>query len=641
MKFLIVTIFCLSMLPAHAQEDDRITIIKNQLTTLGTEVPGLLQKTEVAISGGSLKDFLQALAQAHQLNINTDPRLQQSITHHFVNETVVNILVYLTKQYNLDISFTGSILTITPWVDPRLNAPPPPRPLLISWDTASRSLTLDLRNDTLPMVAKRITVLSNKNIVVVPDLYNRQITGYYQNMSLESVLEKIALTNQLKITKTNDDSYVIEPLKQDEELVTRQTINTNPDFAIRKVNRSPNGNTTGSIQLNEINGKRLLNLNVTGTPIREVIKSLSEQAGINYFLYSEIGGMVTANVINQEFDEILKMVLLGTPYTFHVNTNGIYMIGDRNFEGLRVQRMIRLQYRSVDSLLVMIPEEFKRNVVIKEFKELNGFLVNGSEPQINEIEQFVKHMDKKVPMVTIEVIIMDVSKGKSISTGLKVGISDSVKTGGTILGDGLNFTLGAKSINNFIDKIGLNNVFNIGHVTPNFYAQLRALESSDNIDLRQTPKLSTLNGHSAQLSIGSTRYYAVTTQNVIGSLNPSTVVTQQFYPVEANLALDVTPFVSGDENVTLTLGVNISDFTSTTNINQPPPTSSSKFKSIIRVKNEEMVLLGGIERTNKSESSSGIPLLSRIPVLKWLFSSRTRSNSKVVSIVFIKPSIVF
>jgi type IV pilus assembly protein PilQ len=53
-----------------------------------------------------------------------------------------------------------------------------------------------------------------------------------------------------------------------------------------------------------------------------------------------------------------------------------------------------------------------------------------------------------------------------------------------------------------------------------------------------------------------------------------------------------------------------------------------------------MVVLGGIERTENSDNSSGIPLLSRIPIIKWIFSSKTKVRSKVVTLVFIKPTII-
>lgn len=618
-------------------QDDRYKAIESKLNELSVAVPSLKERASISLSGSTLHEFIRAIAQIYKLNINVDSDLNQKIVNNFSDETVINILVFLAKQYNLDFEFIGDIIVITQHYE--IPLPPQPKSINIIYDTATNLITLDLKDDTLFNVSRKITQLSNINIAILPGLSGKTVSGYFLNLNVESALEKLAAINQLKISKTNDNAFIIEPLNPNEHLVTKKAPITNSNFAIQTVTNNQNGSQNNSIQANEENGKKIISLNVINSPIKDIIKIISEQAGVNYFIYSEIVGNMTANVNNMEFEEALKKLLLGTNFTFSVN-NGIYMIGDRNYEGLRSHKLIQLQYRSVDSLLYMIPDEFKRNVTIKEFKELNSFLISGSEPQINEIDNFVHQIDKKVPMVTIEVIIMDVRKGTSTSTGIKLGISDSVKTGGTILG-GLDFTFGSGDINRFIDRIGLNNVFNIGHVAPNFYAQLSALETNNNVELRQTPKLSTLNGHSATLSIGSTRYYAVSTQNVIGSLNPSTLVTQQFIPIEANMAIDIVPFVSGDDNVTLNIGVNISDFTQETPINQPPPTSTSKFHSIIRIKNEEMVLLGGIERTEKSETGSGTPFLSRIPILKWLFSSKTKSNNKVVSIVFIRPTIIF
>jgi type IV pilus assembly protein PilQ len=243
-------------------------------------------------------------------------------------------------------------------------------------------------------------------------------------------------------------------------------------------------------------------------------------------------------------------------------------------------------------------------------------------------------------MVLIEVTLVDVRKGKTVKTGIKAGVADSVKTGGTIL-PGIDYTFGAKSINDFLSRLGRNNSVNLGRVTPNFYVGLSALEQSDNVEVRSVPKLSTLNGHTANLTIGSKRYYSTKTQNVIPSLTSQTVITEQFTPVEANLVINIRPIVSGDDQVTLNIQVDISDFIGNPPLNAPPPTSTSKFSSIIRAKNEDMIILGGLERTENSESGSGVPLLSRIPVIKWLFSSREKSNSKVVTIVFIKPTIMY
>jgi type IV pilus assembly protein PilQ len=170
---------------------------------------------------------------------------------------------------------------------------------------------------------------------------------------------------------------------------------------------------------------------------------------------------------------------------------------------------------------------------------------------------------------------------------------------------------------------------------------LSALETNGDADVRQTPKLSTLNGHDASLTIGSTVYYSVRTQNVSNSLTPITTVTEQFNSVQANLGITIKPVVSGDDQVTLTIDVSFTDFIGKAPASGPPPSSTSQFKSIIRVRNEEMIVLGGLERLEKSENTSGTPILSRIPVLRWLFSSREKTKNKLVSVVFIKPTIIY
>ncbi|HYC28033.1 MAG TPA: secretin and TonB N-terminal domain-containing protein, partial [Chitinophagaceae bacterium] len=482
--------------------------------------------------------------------------------------------------------------------------------------------TMDLQDDSLVNVAKRITQLSNQNIIVLPELSAKKVNGYFQELPVGGALEKLALSNAMKVNQGMDSSYIIEALRPNAQVGSQQT----------PVN--------GSISVRESAGKKLISLDVIGVPIKDVIRSIADQGNINYFIYSDITGSTTAKVHDVDFDKVLELVLKSTNYTYNID-NGIYMIGDRQDEGFRSSKLIELKYRSVDSLLPLLPAELMKGVTVKEFREYNSFLLNGSEPQIKEIDSFIRALDKTVPMVMIEVILMDVQKTRTIATGLQLGVSDSVRSGGTLFGAGTDFTFSARDINRFIDQLGINNAFNIGRVTPNFYASLRALESNSNVEIRQTPKLSTLNGHEANLSIGSRRYYSITTQNVVGALDARTIVTQEFFPVDANLAIKILPFVSGDEHATLKIDVNISDFIGNPPLNLPPPTATSKFNTILRVKNEEMVVLGGIERNEKTDETSGTPLLSRIPILKWLFSSKSKTTGKTYSVVFIKPTIIY
>ncbi|WP_240618474.1 type II secretion system protein GspD [Pedobacter yonginense] len=618
--------------------NDRINAIDERLHNLAVTVPSLNQKVQLSMSGASAQEFLRALAQAANLNINIDPSLSFKVYNNFRNETALNVLLFIAKENDLDINFIGSILSVTKVpVAPQIM---PSKQIRVTYTGANDYLGFELNNDSLGQVAKKISQLSQKNVVVPIALIAKQVTAYIASAPFETALEKMAYANNLKLKKTNDGVFLFEALAEDEELY----LNGDNATAVKKSNRNFGQSSGGSGNFNlsgkkDGKGERLLSIDAVNSSILDLIKSASTEIGANYFIYSDIRGNVTTKLNNIDYESFLTALLQGTDYTFKREA-GIYLIGERKLEGLRSNRIIQLQHRSLDTVQNMIPQEWKRNVEIREFREQNTLLISGSAPQINEIEAFIKQIDRVVPMVLIEVTLVDVRKGKVVKTGITAGVSDSVKTGGTIL-PGIDYTFGANSINSLLSKIGRNGAVNLGRVTPNFYVKLSALETNSNVEIRSVPKLSTLNGHSASLSIGSSRYYSQKTQNVIPSLNAQTVVTEQFTEVNANLEIDIRPVVSGDDQVTLNINVNISDFIGNPPLNAPPPKSTSKFSSIIRAKNEDMIVLGGLERTETSESGSGVPLLSRIPILKWLFSSKEKSNNKVVTVVFIKPTILY
>lgn len=624
-----------------AQQPDRIAQLEQRLKNLSAEVPGINQKVTLSVSGASIQEFLRALAEAADLNINVDPALETRIYNNFQSETARNVLLFIAQEYNLDINFIGSILSVRQLNPQNYRIP---KPIVADYNADLRQLSLSLENDSLVSVARTITQKSGINVIVTNELRDKTVTLYIQHMELAAALRQLAFNNQLKLAETADGAFVFLPLGQREE----NFINSDAELATRRMPlTSPmEGGTEGqggNLYV-ETQGQQtadsipLFDVEASNTPIEEVIRYAADQINANYFLFSPLQGTVTARLRRVKFDDLLTAVLRGTMYS-HKYENGIYLIGERRLEGLREMRVIQLQNRSLDTIQAMIPAEWRQGIEIKEFREQNTLLVAGPAPQVKEIAAIVKQLDTRVPMVLIEVTMLDIRKGYSIKTGISAGVADSVRTGGTLL-SGLDFTFGAASINDFLSRIGTG-AFNLGRVTPNFYLTLSALEDNNNVELRSVPKLSTLNGHTASLSIGSTRYYRLSTQNVMGSFSPQTLVTEQYQDVNADMTIGIRPIVSGDEQVTLNINIDISDFTQDTPIDEPPPSTTSKFESIIRVRNEEMVVLGGIERFESTNNSSGVPVLSRIPGLKWLFSSRSKGRNKVVSVVFIKPTIIY
>jgi type IV pilus assembly protein PilQ len=116
---------------------------------------------------------------------------------------------------------------------------------------------------------------------------------------------------------------------------------------------------------------------------------------------------------------------------------------------------------------------------------------------------------------------------------------------------------------NLISGINGLGIINLGNVTPNFYVNLKAMESNGILKLRSTPQIATLNGHEAKLSVGKTEYYLEVQNNLVNNnaVNQNILQTQQYKPVNADLSLSIDPQVSGDEQITMTINVKQSSFT--------------------------------------------------------------------------------
>ena len=183
---------------------------------------------------------------------------------------------------------------------------------------------------------------------------------------------------------------------------------------------------------------------------------------------------------------------------------------------------------------------------------------------------------------------------------------------------------------------------NLGPVGPNFYADLKLLEEDGVVTLRSTPKLSTLNGHKAVLKSGEVKYYKESQVNIIGTQNPLQSESYLWKNVEASFVLDMTPIVSADSTITIRIDLNQDEFTERDNgdLTAPPGMTKRGFNSIVKVKDGEMILLGGIEKNLTEDSSKGLPWIARVPVLRLLCGNVTRTKQTQKLNVFIRPTIV-
>jgi type II secretory pathway component GspD/PulD (secretin) len=154
--------------------------------------------------------------------------------------------------------------------------------------------------------------------------------------------------------------------------------------------------------------------------------------------------------------------------------------------------------------------------------------------------------------------------------------------------------------------------------------------------------ISTLNGKEATLTIGQTQYFRLQTNiNSNGAVNAYTQIAQRFETIEINTTISVKPYVSQDGMVTMELKPNFTSPGAQADPNIPPTILTRSFQSTIRVKDGETVVLGGLSRESTSNSTEGLPWLSRAPILKWFFGTNSRNKSRSSLIIYITPTIEY
>lgn len=630
MKKLLYYIVLVCIIPlSYGQRD--IQKIEEQINTYAEETPELNETIQIDVSGLTLYDFLTSIATEHKLNISVDPDLNQIVASSFFNVPVKDVFLFVIKKYNLSIEFINKIIVFKKTIKPKeLPKPKVLKEIDVTYNSENDFLAIKLRNDSLPRVAQKITDVSGKNVILGPNVKNEKISAYILNRPFDQVMEMMAKSNRLIITKDDNGFYYVEKDQEPQLDVTTGSSRKG------KKSRTPESSAEITVQPNGF-----LSVKAFDADITSLIIEAAEKLNVNYFMYNKPVGTTTLVVNEITFDELLDHVFIGKNSTYK-KTDDFYLIGDQNGEGLRSTELIQLENRTIETVLETLPKDLIENVELKEFIELNGFVVSGSRPRILELKEYIKQIDKVVPMILIEVLIVQYQKGYDIQTGIKAGIDKKERVTSGVLFPQSDVTLNSSSINKLIDAFNGFGIFNLGKVAKDFYLNLRALENNSIIRLQSTPKISTLSGHEAKISIGETNYYFEQNNRLINNGTGSDILQSgQWKATDANLSVNIKPFVSKDEQITLTIVVEKSAFLGRAGENAPPGKSTQQFESLVRVRNGEMILLGGLDELEKENSGTGTPLLSRIPVIKWFFSSKTKKKKKSKLHVFIKPTVVY
>jgi MSHA biogenesis protein MshL len=189
--------------------------------------------------------------------------------------------------------------------------------------------------------------------------------------------------------------------------------------------------------------------------------------------------------------------------------------------------------------------------------------------------------------------------------------------------------------------------------TSNFAALISFLETQGDVQVLSSPRIAALNNQKAVLKVGTDDFFvtSVSTNIQAGTTNNNIVTpTITVQPFFSGIALDVTPQIDEDGNITLHVHPSVSNVTERNkvlnlgdlgNFTLPLASSSvSETDTIVRARDGNIVAIGGLMKTSRSSDRTQIPGLGNTPVAGALFGSRTRELDKHELVILIKPTVI-
>ncbi|CAG9435291.1 Secretin PulD (plasmid) [Providencia alcalifaciens] len=331
---------------------------------------------------------------------------------------------------------------------------------------------------------------------------------------------------------------------------------------------------------------------------------------------------------------------------------------DRKQEVQGNTRVIYLKYAKAKDLVEVltgisnsIENEQKKNnsadalhkgVTIKSHEQTNSLILNGAPDVIRDLENVITQLDIRRPQVLVEAIIAEVQDADGLNLGIQwankqVGVTQFTNTGLPI-SSVVQANQNSLSDNNQNTAISSFNGIAAGFYQGNWAMLLTALSTNSKNDILATPSIVTLDNMEATFNVGQEVPVLSGSQTTSGDNIFNTVERKT-----VGIKLKVKPQINEGDSVLMEIEQEVSGIaeTATSSTSELGATFNTRtVTNAMLVGSGETVVVGGLLDKTINGSESKVPLLGDIPVLGYLFRSKSEQNSKRNLMLFIRPTII-
>ena len=310
----------------------------------------------------------------------------------------------------------------------------------------------------------------------------------------------------------------------------------------------------------------------------------------------------------------------------------------------------------------------KENTTVLADKRINGLVVMTQKELVPTVEAIIESMDIKLSQVLIETVIIEVTLGDGLNTGIdwvrynkdgKNGMSRKSGDGYALGGGGggnaealFGFAV-SNAVNYIVNPTGSGINYFLKSDRLNLAAIINASKNDDRSKYIASPIVMTVDNKEATIEATESRkFYSGSTSSSSGSLYGS--VSYNYSDKDLGIKIKVTPKINPNGTVMLEveeeysqLGAGQSVLVSSSASNGAPSKETvdtalqRKMSADILLENGQTVVLGGLTETKTSERQTGIPILKDIPWIgKWLFGKVEQSEDRKELLVFMTPYVL-
>ena len=407
---------------------------------------------------------------------------------------------------------------------------------------------------------------------------------------------------------------------------------------------------------------RRISLDFQQADISNVLRLIAEVSGFNMVVGEGVKSKVTMKLVSVPWDQALDMILkmngLGKIRQGNIlwidslaniakQQNEEAMVKDAKVKAEElVDRVFYIRNLQAQELMTSLRQYLSPRGLMQMSLGSNALIVRDTESKIGVMKQLVDGLDLEVPQVQIEARIVQADTTYSRSLGVQWGIqnlNDIVGGGVANFRTGNTGAFGAQT-SNFLVNLpatvgGLVSTPGVGFTIGKADGALldMRLSAGELLGLSKViaaPKVTTLDKREAKISQGESIPFQTT----------SLQGTQTTF-VDANLELNVTPQITSRDpkEVGKQIMMKVRATRNAVGARSNPAGPSidrREANTQVLIRDGETMVIGGVFIDTQSNSVSGIPYLSRVPVLGWLFKQKTEAVAKQELLIFLTPTIV-